>query len=85
MLVFTFPDNSLEDGKKKKKAPPRIFCDICDCFDRHDTVDCPTQIQSPDSPPHSTHHGSRKKERPYCDICETFGHWTDLCNDDQTF
>ncbi|XP_037403413.1 CAP-Gly domain-containing linker protein 1 isoform X3 [Pygocentrus nattereri] len=71
--------------KKKKKPPPRVFCDICDCFDLHDTEDCPTQMQSPDSPPHSTYHGSRSGERPYCDICEAFGHWTDSCNDDQTF
>ncbi|TSM28126.1 CAP-Gly domain-containing linker protein 1 [Bagarius yarrelli] len=78
-------NGSGEVKKKKKKAPPRVFCDICDCFDQHDTEDCPTQTQSPNSPPHSTHHGSRGGERPYCDICEAFGHWTDSCNDDQTF
>ncbi|XP_056457504.1 CAP-Gly domain-containing linker protein 1 isoform X3 [Gadus chalcogrammus] len=69
----------------KKKVPPRLFCDICDCFDLHDTEDCPTQEQMPDSPPHSTYHGSKGDERPYCDICEAFGHPTDSCNDDQTF
>ncbi|XP_035391305.1 CAP-Gly domain-containing linker protein 1 isoform X1 [Electrophorus electricus] len=88
MALAEFNGND-EDGsvevKKKKKAPPRVFCDICDCFDLHDTEDCPTQTQSPDSPPHSTHHGSRGGKRPYCDICEAFGHWTDSCNDDQTF
>lgn len=69
----------------KKKPPPRLFCDICDCFDLHDTEDCPTQTQMPDSPPHTTYHGNKGEERPYCDICEVFGHWTDSCNDDQTF
>ncbi|XP_034726880.1 CAP-Gly domain-containing linker protein 1 isoform X6 [Etheostoma cragini] len=69
----------------KKKAPPRLFCDICDCFDLHDTEDCPTQMQMPDSPPHTTYHGNKGEERSYCDICEVFGHWTDSCNDDQTF
>ncbi|XP_062418124.1 CAP-Gly domain-containing linker protein 1 isoform X4 [Pungitius pungitius] len=69
----------------KKKLPPRLFCDICDCFDLHDTEDCPTQMQMPDSPPHTTYHGSKGEERPYCDICEVFGHPTDSCNDDQTF
>ncbi|XP_060894922.1 CAP-Gly domain-containing linker protein 1 isoform X6 [Labrus mixtus] len=69
----------------KKKLPPRLFCDICDCFDLHDTEDCPTQTQMPDSPEHSTFHGTKGEERPYCDICEVFGHWTDSCNDDQTF
>ncbi|XP_016092565.1 CAP-Gly domain-containing linker protein 1-like isoform X2 [Sinocyclocheilus grahami] len=89
MALTEFNGNDENDGlgevKKKKKAPRRVFCDICDCFDLHDTEDCPTQTQSPDSPPHTTYHGSRSGERPYCDICEAFGHWTDSCNDDQTF
>lgn len=88
MALTEFNGNEENDGlevKKKKKAPPRVFCDICDCFDLHDTEDCPTQTQSPDSPPHTTYHGARSGERPYCDICEAFGHWTDSCNDDQTF
>uniref|UniRef100_A0A673YHL4 CAP-Gly domain containing linker protein 1 n=1 Tax=Salmo trutta TaxID=8032 RepID=A0A673YHL4_SALTR len=72
-------------GPSKKKVPPRLFCDICDCFDLHDTEECPTQMQMPDSPPHTTYHGSKDEERAYCDICEAFGHWTDSCNDDQTF
>ncbi|XP_059400020.1 CAP-Gly domain-containing linker protein 1-like [Carassius carassius] len=67
----------------KKKPAPRLFCDICDCFDLHESEDCPTQQQTPDAP-HSCHrHASL--QRPYCDICEAFGHWTDSCNDDQTF
>uniref|UniRef100_A0A3Q2QE23 CLIP1 zinc knuckle domain-containing protein n=1 Tax=Fundulus heteroclitus TaxID=8078 RepID=A0A3Q2QE23_FUNHE len=70
---------------KKKNSTPRLFCDICDCFDLHDTEDCPTQAQSPDSIPHSTYHGNPADERPYCDICEAFGHATESCNDDQTF
>ncbi|XP_066511889.1 CAP-Gly domain-containing linker protein 1-like isoform X2 [Hoplias malabaricus] len=77
--------DSLAETKTKKKPPPRLFCDICDCFDLHDTEDCPTQEQEPDSPPHTAYHGSPNDERPYCDICEVFGHWTESCNDDQTF
>uniref|UniRef100_A0A673FSG9 CLIP1 zinc knuckle domain-containing protein n=1 Tax=Sinocyclocheilus rhinocerous TaxID=307959 RepID=A0A673FSG9_9TELE len=84
-IFFNLFLSSLGEVNKKKKAPPRVFCDICDCFDLHDTEDCPIQTQSPDSPPHTTYHGSRSGERPYCDICEAFGHWTDSCNDDQTF
>lgn len=74
---------SEEESQAKKK--PRLFCDICDCFDLHDTEDCPTQAQGSDEPPHSTYHGSRKEERPYCEICEVFGHWATNCNDDETF
>ncbi|XP_041854486.1 CAP-Gly domain-containing linker protein 1 isoform X4 [Melanotaenia boesemani] len=77
--------DSNEKQPTKKKPPPRLFCDICDCFDLHDTEDCPTQMQMPDSPPHTTYHGNKGEERPYCDICEVFGHWTESCNDDQTF
>ncbi|XP_061822292.1 CAP-Gly domain-containing linker protein 1 isoform X1 [Nerophis lumbriciformis] len=71
--------------RREKKSTPRLFCDICDCFDRHDTEDCPTQAQSPDAVPHSSYRGNRADERPYCDICEAFGHATESCNDDQTF
>lgn len=48
---------------------PRLYCDICDCFDAHDTEDCPKQASS-DSPPPSQHHGERGSTRPYCDTCE---------------
>nr|XP_025123502.1 CAP-Gly domain-containing linker protein 1 isoform X11 [Bubalus bubalis] len=74
-----------DDQEKQSKKKPRLFCDICDCFDLHDTEDCPTQAQMSEDPPHSTHHGSRSEERPYCDICEMFGHWATNCNDDETF
>ncbi|XP_040587590.1 CAP-Gly domain-containing linker protein 1 isoform X6 [Mesocricetus auratus] len=74
-----------DDQEKQSKKKPRLFCDICDCFDLHDTEDCPTQTQMSEDPPHSTHHGSRSEERPYCEICEMFGHWATNCNDDETF
>ncbi|XP_012725066.3 CAP-Gly domain-containing linker protein 1 isoform X1 [Fundulus heteroclitus] len=91
LALAEFNGNDGTDGfdeavpKREKKATPRLFCDICDCFDLHDTEDCPTQAQSPDSIPHSTYHGNPADERPYCDICEAFGHATESCNDDQTF
>ncbi|KAM9338500.1 CAP-Gly domain-containing linker protein 1 [Symphorus nematophorus] len=91
LALAEFNGNDGTDGfvegasKREKKATPRLFCDICDCFDLHDTEDCPTQAQSPDSVPHTTYHGNPADERPYCDICEAFGHATESCNDDQTF
>lgn len=91
LALAEFNGNDGTDGfdegvsKREKKATPRLFCDICDCFDLHDTEDCPTQAQSPDSVPHTTYHGNPTDERPYCDICEAFGHATESCNDDQTF
>ncbi|XP_031157116.1 CAP-Gly domain-containing linker protein 1 isoform X2 [Sander lucioperca] len=91
LALAEFNGNDGTDGfvegvsKREKKATPRLFCDICDSFDLHDTEDCPTQAQSPDSVPHTTYHGNPGDERPYCDICEAFGHATESCNDDQTF
>ncbi|KAM9735140.1 LOW QUALITY PROTEIN: CAP-Gly domain-containing linker protein 1 [Menidia menidia] len=91
LALAEFNGNDGTDGfepsaaRREKKAPPRLFCDICDCFDLHDTEDCPTQAQSPDSGPHTAYHGRRADERPYCDICEAFGHDTESCHDDQTF
>ncbi|XP_024117066.1 CAP-Gly domain-containing linker protein 1 [Oryzias melastigma] len=91
LALAEFNGNDGTDGlgegvpKREKKATPRLFCDICDCFDLHDTEDCPTQMQMPDTPPHTTYHGNKHEERPYCDICEVFGHWTESCTDDQTF
>lgn len=90
LALSEFNGNDDTDGfnavsKRDKKTTPRLFCDICDCFDLHDTEDCPTQAQSPDSVPHTAYHGNPSDERPYCDICEAFGHATESCNDDQTF
>ena len=50
---------------------PRMFCDICDMFDLHETEDCPRQAMTSDSPPPSHHAGSRDAVRPYCDTCES--------------
>lgn len=67
-----------------RAVAPRMFCDICDCFDAHDTEDCPKQATS-ESPPPSQHHGQRGTVRAYCDTCEVFGHETGECNEDETF
>lgn len=77
-------DNVNLNGIKRSVIPPRLFCDICDVFDLHDTEDCPRQAMA-ESPPPTQHHGSRNHQRPYCDICEVFGHWTENCDDNETF
>lgn len=76
-----------EEYDDDQLPPPRLFCDICDVFDQHDTDDCPLQAAS-DSPPPSMHHGRRAlggSDRPYCDNCEVFGHGTDECEYDATY
>lgn len=86
-----------EDEEETKTAPPRVFCDICDAFDVHDTEDCPLQsMVDKDLEAHSMHNIAQQKSttRLYCDNCEEFGHDTndDICpnknkndDDDQMF
>ncbi|XP_053694329.1 restin homolog isoform X3 [Sabethes cyaneus] len=74
----------------KRKPAPRMFCDICDEFDQHETEDCPKQCS--DSPPESLKHPSADSKerklpppRKYCDGCEVFGHELGECPDDETY
>ena len=70
IYICSYDDD--DDDMAEGLPPPRLFCDICDVFDEHDTDDCPLQAAS-DSPPHSLHHGKRApggSDRPYCDNCE---------------
>jgi CAP-Gly domain-containing linker protein 1 len=66
---------------------PRVFCDICDVFDEHETEDCPKQ-ESLDQEvrTHSSYHAIRTERRPYCDVCEMFGHSISDCpQNNETF
>lgn len=58
------------DHKQKQQIPPRIYCDICEEFDLHDTDDCPKQES--DFP--QVNMEARQKrdlpERAYCEVCE---------------
>lgn len=73
------------DSEPVSRTPaPRLFCDICEVFDLHETDDCPRQAMD-DSPPATHYHGSRDEQRAYCTICEVFGHTTEDCDDEQTF
>ena len=65
-------DHSLSSSPVLRgRPPPRLFCDICDVFDQHDTDDCPLQAGELDELAiHSAYHADRQAERPYCDTCE---------------
>ncbi|CAG9817430.1 unnamed protein product [Phaedon cochleariae] len=69
-----------------RKPAPRMYCDICEEFDLHETEDCPTQADDEIS---NHQRGGESKEkpppRPYCDVCEVFGHTTEDCKEDQEF
>lgn len=55
----------------QKQVTPRMYCDICEQFDLHETEDCPTQAS--DDPMSNFQLGKEGKEKPppreYCDIC----------------
>lgn len=89
IYYFVWNRNPLFDVPVKRKPAPRLFCDICDIFDAHDTEDCP--VQSGGSPTHAaTINASEQKNngneeqpkkrvlpppRKYCENCEgTFNH-----------
>lgn len=78
-------DLSDDDEPVRPGIKQRLFCDICDIFDAHDTDDCPTQSSGLLDDQGTQYHGNRNEERPYCDICEMFGHWTQDCDDEETF
>ncbi|XP_046474834.1 CAP-Gly domain-containing linker protein 1 isoform X1 [Neodiprion pinetum] len=90
VLEMGIPPSEADDYNlisiNSRMAAPRMYCDICDQFDLHDTEDCPRQAQ--DSPEPETSQRTPKKqpgERPYCDVCEVFGHDTTNCEDEETF
>ncbi|XP_014215601.1 restin homolog isoform X2 [Copidosoma floridanum] len=70
---------------EKKSQPPRMFCDICDQFDLHETEDCPQQDQDPDPPAPVKTDKKVLAQRPYCDNCEMFGHDTQACEETETY
>ncbi|XP_072400247.1 uncharacterized protein CLIP-190 isoform X3 [Diabrotica undecimpunctata] len=69
-----------------KQVPPRMYCDICEEFDLHETEDCPTQGDDEELVNNSSP-GTKQKppQRDYCDVCEVFGHATEDCTEDQEF
>lgn len=69
MAFYLYFDSEL-DEEGEARPPPRLFCDICDIFDAHDTDDCPIQAMDEEDVAPSQHHYSRSESRTYCDTCE---------------
>ncbi|XP_030383109.1 restin homolog isoform X3 [Scaptodrosophila lebanonensis] len=94
MLPTDFTKPHAFDMLSKRKPAPRLFCDICDEFDKHETEDCPLQASDDrdySPPPPAEANNNEKKERKlpvprkYCESCEVFGHDTGECADDETY
>ncbi|KAL2718981.1 restin isoform X8 [Vespula squamosa] len=90
VLEMGVPANEAEDYNRstleKRNKAPRMFCDICDQFDLHETEDCPRQAQDFSEPEKIIKSPKKPSlERPYCENCETFGHDTRDCDDTETY
>lgn len=57
--------------RKPKFVAPRLFCDICDMFDLHETEDCPRQSNSSPPPVQRDTPKIKPPPRPYCENCES--------------
>ncbi|KRT81332.1 hypothetical protein AMK59_4937, partial [Oryctes borbonicus] len=69
----------------ERNLPPRMYCDICEEFDLHETEDCPQQANEDMPAVRERSPKEKPQPRPYCEICEMFGHATEDCQEDQTF
>ena len=79
-------DMAMLNGIDTSKVAPRLFCDICDEFDLHDTEDCPTQaMEAAVEDTNTKSGGQRGQVREYCTNCEMFGHRADECEDADTY
>jgi CAP-Gly domain-containing linker protein 1 len=58
--------NPVDELPTKIKAP-RLFCDICDEFDLHDTEDCPQQAMTAKEQAMHSMHNVKASTRTYCD------------------
>ncbi|KAI4503130.1 hypothetical protein M0802_002174 [Mischocyttarus mexicanus] len=90
VLEMGVPANEADDYNRatldKRNKAPRMFCDICDQFDLHETEDCPRQAQDFTEPEKIIKSPKKPSlERPYCENCETFGHDTRDCDDTETY
>ncbi|MCP9258251.1 Restin [Dirofilaria immitis] len=55
----------------KRDVPLRLYCDICEIFDLHDTTDCPTQAMEIEGErTHQKTKSAKPPARPYCEQCE---------------
>ena len=61
---------------------PRSYCDYCEAFDKHDTLDCPQNPTARAVISFKPASSGAESERPYCSICESFGHVDSECNDE---
>lgn len=65
---------------KSNQRTTRLFCQLHDEFDIHDTEECPLNLNiKKEQTEHTRLNQSKKVTRAYCVNCELFTHWTYDC------
>ncbi|KAK6102124.1 CAP-Gly domain family protein [Brugia pahangi] len=87
-ILNSLPANEIMTELQRKTTddiPLRLYCDICEVFDLHDTTDCPTQAMDVDEETvRKKNKRAKPPARPYCEHCEEFGHGVSNCSKVQT-
>lgn len=55
----------------ERQIAPRIYCDICEEFDAHETEDCPQQTTDLAIATSNKTNAAQSNQRAYCEICES--------------
>uniref|UniRef100_A0A8R1TYF8 CAP-Gly domain-containing protein n=1 Tax=Onchocerca volvulus TaxID=6282 RepID=A0A8R1TYF8_ONCVO len=79
-ILNSLPANEIMTELQRKTTQEvslRLYCDICEVFDLHDTTDCPAQAMAvEDEAIHQKTKKAKPPARPYCEQCEEFEHDT---------
>ncbi|KAJ1348227.1 hypothetical protein KIN20_003483 [Parelaphostrongylus tenuis] len=67
----------------RRESKPRMYCDICEVFDQHETEDCSKQSVEEEVYVRQNAKKPPLPQREYCDHCEVFGHDTIACGTHQ--
>uniref|UniRef100_A0A0R3S498 GRIP domain-containing protein n=1 Tax=Elaeophora elaphi TaxID=1147741 RepID=A0A0R3S498_9BILA len=80
-ILNSLPANEIMTELQRRttqNVSPRLYCDICEVFDLHDTTDCPTQAMDVEEAFREKNKKVKPQARPYCEQCEEFGHDTNI-------
>uniref|UniRef100_A0A1I7VA89 CAP-Gly domain-containing protein n=1 Tax=Loa loa TaxID=7209 RepID=A0A1I7VA89_LOALO len=81
-ILNSLPANEIMTELQRKTTQNvslRLYCDICEVFDLHDTTDCSTQAMDMEEAIRDKAKKVKPPVRPYCEHCEEFGHDTGNC------
>uniref|UniRef100_A0A0N5ATI9 CAP-Gly domain-containing linker protein 1 n=1 Tax=Syphacia muris TaxID=451379 RepID=A0A0N5ATI9_9BILA len=78
-ILNNIPSQAVLSDLPKANTPLRLYCDVCEEFDLHNTEDCPKSLVEKQEFEKHSHFSKNNLERSYCEICEAFIHSTEEC------